>query len=177
LTIYIVVYQVSFRMKERMTVMAGDRPWYETTAIPALLRHARTAYGTAMRGALAQLDCDDMPKNGMYVIGGLAMGAEGVPLGRLVRELGVSKQAAGQLVDTLVLRGYLERSVDADDRRKLTVTLTARGQAAAAAQAKARKRIDAALTARVGARGVMQMRKALAALCSMGADTAGAVDH
>ena len=48
----------------------------------------------------------------MYVIGGLALGAGDVPLSRLIQELGVSKQAAGQLVDTLVLRGYLERTVD-----------------------------------------------------------------
>ena len=47
-----------------------------------------------------------------------------------MRELGVSKQAAGQLVDTLVLRGYLERSVDPEDRRRLTLTLTERGMAA-----------------------------------------------
>ena len=28
-------------------------PWYETISMPALLRHARTTYGAAMRGALA----------------------------------------------------------------------------------------------------------------------------
>ena len=83
------------------------------------------------------------------VIGGLARGAESVPLGELVRDLRVSKQAAGQLVDTLVLRGYLERTVDAEDRRKLTVSLTARGKAAAAVQRAAGQRIDAELQARV----------------------------
>jgi len=95
-----------------------EQPWYETTVIPALLRHARTAYGTAIRKALAAVDCDDVPKNGMYVIGGLTMGAGGVALGQLVKELGVSRQAAGQLVDTLVLRSYLERAPDPDGRRK-----------------------------------------------------------
>jgi DNA-binding MarR family transcriptional regulator len=147
---------------------ASERPWYDTVVIPGLLRHARTAYGAAMRKALAEIDCDDIPKNGMYVIGGLAMGAGGVPLGQLVKELGVSKQAAGQLVDTLVLRGYLDRSTDAEDRRKLTVALTPRGQAAAAAQAAARERVDAKLVAQVGERCVGQMRKALGALWAMG---------
>src|SRR5689334_4573730 len=107
-----------------------EHPWYDTVVIPVLLRHARTAYGAAMRAALAGIDCDDMPRNGMYVVGGLAMGAGGVPLKQLVKELGVSKQAAGQLVDTLVLRGYLERAADPDDRRRISVTLTARGRAA-----------------------------------------------
>ena len=155
----------------------SNRPWYETVVIPALLRHARTAYGAAMRKALAEIDCDDIPKNGMYVIGGLAMGAGGVPLSQLVKELGVSKQAAGQLVDTLVLRGYLDRSTDAEDRRKLTIALTPRGQAAAAAQAVARERIDAELIAQVGERCVGQMRKALSTLCAMGRAEDEESDH
>jgi len=150
-----------------MNPPAPEQPWYETAVIPALLRHARTTYGTAMRAALAAIDCDDMPKNGMYVIGGLAMGTGGVPLLQLVKELGVSKQSAGQLVDTLVQRGYLDRSVDPEDRRKISITLTPRGQAAAAAQAAAREHIDAALAERVGSKCVTQMRKALGALCAM----------
>ncbi len=142
--------------------------WYETTSLPALLRHARNTYGAAMREALAGIDCDDVPKNGLYLIGGLAMEGGGIPLGQLIKELGVSKQAAGQLVDVLVLRGYLDRSVDVEDRRKLTITLTARGRAAAEAQATARMRIDAELAAQVGAECVAQMRKALGVLCIMG---------
>src|SRR5262245_45633884 len=113
----------------------NEKPWYETAPIPALLRHARTAYGAAMRAALAGIGCDDIPKNGMYVIGGLTMGAGGVPLSQLVKELGITKQAAGQLVDTLVLRGYLNRAIDHEDRRKISITLTPRGEAAAEVQA------------------------------------------
>ena len=144
-----------------------DLPWHQTIVMPALLRHARNAYGKAMRAALAAIDCDDMPRNGMWVVGGLAMGAEGVPLGDLVRDLGVSKQAAGQLVDVLVLRGYLERNTDPSDRRKLTVTLTPRGQAAAAAQRGARERIDAELLRRVGPSHLRATRQTLAALTEM----------
>lgn len=88
-----------------------------------------------MHGALTEAGYDDIPKSGLYVIGGLALGAGDVPLGALVRDLKTSKQAAGQLVDALVLRGYLERTPDPNDRRKLTVTLTERGRAAAAVQA------------------------------------------
>src|SRR6202789_4271520 len=104
--------------------MAQETQWFDDIVMPALLRHARTTYGVAMHEALAQAGCDDVPKNGLYIIGGLALGAGGVPLGRLAKELGVSKQSAGQLVDTLVLRGYLGRSTDVEDRRKLTVALT-----------------------------------------------------
>ena len=142
----------------------------ENLVIPALLRHARTTYGEAMRAALAEAGYDDIPANGLYVIGGLALGAGDVPLGALVRDLKTSKQAAGQLVDSLVLRGYLERTPDPDDRRKLTVTLTERGKAAAAVQTAMRQRIDAALTTRVGEETVNQGRRMLAALVAMGRD-------
>jgi DNA-binding MarR family transcriptional regulator len=138
--------------------------------IPALLRHARTTYGKAMRGALEDSGCDDVPANGMYVIGGLALGAEGVPIRQLVRELGVTKQAAGQLVDTLVARGYLARTPDEADRRQLIVTLTERGRAAAETQAAARAAIDAELSARVGEADVAACRRALAALIEIGTE-------
>lgn len=67
-----------------------------------------------------------------------------------------------------MLRGYLERTVDDSDRRRLTVTLTPRGMAAAAAQAAARARIDAELLARVGAEDLARTRRTLAVLRDMG---------
>jgi len=146
----------------------GEAPWYEHIFIPALLRHARTTYGQGMRRALAEAGYDDIPANGLYIIGGLAIDREGITIGSLVRELRVTKQAAGQLVDTLVLRGYLDRAIDPEDRRKLVVTLTPRGQAAAETQAAARARIDAAMAARVGAEDIAAMRRALAALIEIG---------
>jgi DNA-binding MarR family transcriptional regulator len=148
--------------------MSEEKPWFEEIAVPALLRHARTTYGLAMRRALVEAGYDDIPKNGLYIIGGLALGADGLPLGQLVKELGVSKQAAGQLVDVLVLRGYLERTVDAEDRRKLTINLTERGRAAAAVQTTALKKIDAELLARVGQEDVSCTRRTLAVLIHLG---------
>jgi DNA-binding MarR family transcriptional regulator len=137
-------------------------------SMPALLRHARVTYGAAMRQALEAAGFDDVPKNGLYVLGGLALGAEGVPLGVLIRDLRLSKQSAGQLVDTLVARGYLERRVDPDDRRRLVVTLTPRGRAAARTQAAAREAVDVELLDRLGERGTRVLRKGLAALIEIG---------
>ena len=121
-----------------------------------------------MRRALAEAGYDDIPGNGLYLIGGLALEREDIPLGQLIKELRVSKQAAGQLVDTLVTRGYLDRAADKVDRRKLTVTLTERGRAAAATQAAAREKVDAELLAAVGQEDVSRTRRTLAVLCDIG---------
>lgn len=154
--------------------MADRKPWYEEVLMPALLRRARLTYGEAMRRALQKAGYDDVPKNGLYVIGGLALGAGAVPLSDIGKALGVSKQSAGQLVDALVQRGYLERKADDADRRKLCVKLTKRGRAAAAAQAEARQKIDAMLLARVGEENVRRTRLTLAVLTEMGLRAEGA---
>jgi DNA-binding MarR family transcriptional regulator len=148
--------------------MTDPIPWYQEVLLPALLRHARNTYGTAMREALDAAGCGDIPANGLYVIGGLAMDRKEVPLAVLIRDLRISKQSAGQLVDTLVARGYLEREVDPEDRRRLVVTLTRRGRKAAATQAAARESIDAELRERIGERAVSVLRKGLATLIEIG---------
>jgi DNA-binding MarR family transcriptional regulator len=140
-------------------------------AIPALLRHARTTYAAAMRTAQADVGCEDLPRNGSYVLGAIARG--GSPLSGIIESLGVSKQAAGQLVDTLVIRGYLERAPDPDDRRRMIVSLTERGRAAAAAGREAVDRIDALLVAGVGPERVAHTRATLAALIGLGTSHPG----
>ncbi|HEY7362013.1 MAG TPA: MarR family transcriptional regulator [Streptosporangiaceae bacterium] len=142
--------------------MAGEPDWFDEVPFPALLRAARTAYGAAIRAALADAGCDDMPRNGSYVIGAIAR--TGASLSQIITGLGVSKQAAGQLVDTLVTRGYLDRSPDPEDRRRLTVTLTERGHAAAAVIRSVIERVDADLAGRVGAEHLAHTRATLAAL-------------
>lgn len=147
--------------------MTNPNPVLDDIGMPVLLRHARNTYGAAMRRALNDAGYDDIPGNGLYVIGGLALDRNDIPLGQLIREMRLSKQAAGQLVDTLVTRGYIDRSADKDDRRKLTVTLTERGRAAAAAQRAAREKVDADLLAAVGKDDIDRTRRTLAVLCDM----------
>ncbi|WBO20899.1 MarR family winged helix-turn-helix transcriptional regulator [Sphingomonas abietis] len=148
--------------------MTDETPWHDALSLPALLRHARNTYGVAMREALNAAGYDDIPGNGLYILGGLALGDGGVPIGQLCRDLRITKQAAGQLVDTLVLRGYLDRTTDDDDRRRLIVSLTARGRAAANAQTEGRKKVDAALLAAVGDEDVARTCRTLAALIVIG---------
>jgi DNA-binding MarR family transcriptional regulator len=154
-------------MEEPMTETAQP-PWYQDIVMPALLGWGLQAYGEAMRRALAGADCEDMPPRGMFVIGSLAQGPGTGPLALLGRQLGVSKQAAGQLVDTMVLRGYVKREADGEDRRRFSVKLTERGWHAAAVQREAREKIDAELLARVGADTTAALRRALGALVEIG---------
>jgi DNA-binding MarR family transcriptional regulator len=150
--------------------MDADPAWHDDVAMPALLRAARTTYGSAIRSALEEVGCADVPRNGVFVIGAIAR--TGSPLGEIIAALGVSKQAAGQLVDTLVLRGYLHRAPDPDDRRRMTVSLTERGRTAAAAGRAAVERIDGQLADRVGAEHGAHTRATLAALIGLGRDGA-----
>jgi DNA-binding MarR family transcriptional regulator len=131
-------------------------------SLPALLRGARSAYGSAIRQALAEADVDDLPPNGPYVIAAIARTQ--APLSAVIRQLGVSKQAAGALVDTLVVRGYLERSVDPVDRRRLVVRLTERGEAASEVIRSVAEDVEADLQAKLGTERVLAARDVLASL-------------
>jgi DNA-binding MarR family transcriptional regulator len=135
--------------------------------LPALLRGAHRTYGEAVRHAVTDAGFDDLPKNGPYVVGAIAHA--GLPLSQIIVHLGLSKQAAGQLVDTLVSRGYLDRQVDTVDRRRLSISLTPRGAKAAAAARGAIDRVDAELVARAGRKNVEVMRRTLAVVMEIGA--------
>ena len=151
--------------------MEAAPAWYDDVSMPALLRAARTTYGSAIRSALEEVGCADVPRNGIFVIGAIAR--TGSPLGEIIAALGVSKQAAGQLVDTLVLRGYLDRAPDPDDRRRMTVSLTDRGRLAAQASRLAIDDVDAEVTERVGADTVAATRAGLGAMIGIGRPEAG----
>lgn len=56
-----------------------------------------------------------------------AIGPDGTTSGALAQTLGVTKQAAGQLVDELTRKGYVQRVSDERDRRRKLVVLTERG--------------------------------------------------
>lgn len=142
--------------------MIGDSGAAELLPMPALLRAARAAYGRAIGQALEHTGCDDVPRNGAYVIAAIA--AIEVPLGMIIDQLGISKQAAGALVDTLVVRGYLLRSVDPGDRRRLVIALTERGDAAAHVIRAAVDAVDQRCAARVGAVYLLHTRATLRAV-------------
>ncbi len=136
-------------------------------SIPELMRAARGTYREAVRQALAVADCDDVPRNGSFVLAGLDQTApepQFSPQAEVVASLGLSKQAASQLIDTLVLRQYLERRVDPDDRRRMGVRLTDRGLVAAGAIRSALEEVEKALAQRITSGELHGLRAGLAAL-------------
>ncbi len=148
---------------------------FDRRGIPGLLRAARKAYGTAIRQAFADAGFDDIPRNGAYV---LARVYDDAPFATLTRELGISKQAVSQLIDAMVMRGYLERSPDAEDRRRMLLHLTPRGEAAATTAGEAATAVDEELLARLSADGVAALRTGLIALCEIAAESeSGVVEH
>jgi DNA-binding MarR family transcriptional regulator len=144
---------------------------WDPSDIPALLRRARGAYGNTVAATLAAAGFDDLPRNGPFVLGGMAN--HGGSAVELIQSLGVSRQAASQLIDTLVLRGYLGRQVNREDRRRLDIELTERGRAAAAVVRAAVKKIDRQLTAMLSPDEMAGLRAGLAALSTLKEKTQG----
>lgn len=140
-------------------------PEAEGLLLPALLRASRGSYGEAVRASLEQAGFVDVPRNGAFVLGGVVN--QGVAARDLVRQLGVSKQAASQLVDTLVVRGYLERTPDEQDRRRVTLRATERGAAAATAVRDAVRSVDEQLARLLTAEQLSGLRAGLVALCDI----------
>ena len=126
------------------------------------MRAARGSYGDAIRASLASAGFEDFPRNGAFVVGGMAN--HGGSASDMIQGLGISKQAASQLIDTLVLRGYLTRSVNPEDRRRMTIDLTDRGRAAAAAILAGTESIDRQLARTLSAVEMSGLRAGLAAL-------------
>ena len=134
--------------------------------IPALLRAARRAYGYSIGTRAAAAGFDDLPRNGPFLLGGMAN--YDMSAGDLIRQLGVSKQAASQLIDTLVVRGYLERNVHPDDRRRMTIELTERGRAAADVVQDGIATVDAELARALTPDEIAAFRSGLEALWRIG---------
>ena len=143
-----------------------DRPWYEGVPLPQLMRDARDVYRHAVARALAAVGCDDVPRNGPFVLADLDQAASDPKFSSqadVVASLGLSKQAASQLIDTLVLRGYLERRNDPVDRRRMEVRLTERGRTAAMAVRTAIDGVETALGHLLSADELQGLRAGLAA--------------
>jgi DNA-binding MarR family transcriptional regulator len=144
--------------------MTSESP-FNAMGVPGLLRAARGAYGKAVRAAFTDAGFDDIPRSGAFVLARTFDNTS--PLGTLTRELGISKQAVSQLIDTMVMRGYLERTADTEDRRRMLIKLTARGEEAARVAWQAVTTVDQELADRLSPEGTAALRAGLIALAEI----------
>jgi DNA-binding MarR family transcriptional regulator len=86
---------------------------------------------------------------------------EGTRLVELARRLGVTRQAASQMVQQIERRGFLERAADPDDGRATLVRHTPAGRALLADALTLMDRIEAEYAELVGSRTMAQMKRAL----------------
>ena len=155
---------------------------YDDVPLSALIRSALDTYVNATDLALSRAGFDDLPRAGSFIVS--AMNWSNSSLEAVIRWMGVSKQAVSQAVDSLVVRGFLERVPDARDRRKVNLVLTERGRAAGVTVRSAVEEVDRRLRARVGPRRVAYARATLATLIglrrepqSRGSDTSKQVER
>ena len=145
-----------------MASIRGTADSYDGIPLPALLHVTRGTYTEAAHQAQAKVGCGDVPASGEFILS--AMEWSGVSIDSIVRWLGVTKQTVSEAVDLLVTRGYLERTEDPMDRRRVKLSLTNRGHAAGRAARTAIEDVDSELRARVGTESIAHTRKTLIAL-------------
>ncbi|HXW44224.1 MAG TPA: MarR family winged helix-turn-helix transcriptional regulator, partial [Streptosporangiaceae bacterium] len=127
-----------------------DDSWRWSVGIPGLMRAARGCYASAIQACLAEAGFDDLPRNGGFA---LALLIHVGDLSHLTGDLGVSRRVLGDLIDSMVMRGYLERGAPPAGGGLAPVVPTVRGRAAEQIMAEASARIDALLQERLGADG------------------------
>ncbi|MDQ2849841.1 MAG: MarR family transcriptional regulator [Actinomycetota bacterium] len=133
--------------------------------MPSLLRAARSTYVRSVRRSLTSDGYDDVPRNGAFV---LATGLDRSSATAVQDALGITKQAASQLIDTLVVRGYLERHPHPSDRRRTELELTDRGHGAAAAVRRGVGSVEHELAHHLSAQARGELRAALGLLADLG---------
>ena len=138
---------------------------FQDLVMPVLLREARDAYTVAIRRRLAEAGHDDLPRAGARVIGRIARG--GLTVHEVGGAYGASRQAASQLVDSLVASGHVQRVENPDDRRQTHVVLTDRGLDAAEQISGAVDEIDARLAALFSSTQLRHARRVLGALAAI----------
>lgn len=96
-------------------------------ALTALLLGATSTLVEQVHLGTAQRGFDDIRPTHGFVFARLA--PDGAGVGEIAEHLSVTKQAASQLVEELVVKGYVERHPHPTDARAKVVVLTERGWA------------------------------------------------
>jgi DNA-binding MarR family transcriptional regulator len=138
----------------------------DDVSMPTLMSAAQRTYLVAIQEALAGAGFGDVPPTGYRIVGALTRGGSSVQ--ELATRLAMSKQAVGRLADVLVQRGYVTRTSDAADRRRVILLLTERGGAATEEARQAIATVDQLVAGRVESHELATTRATLRALVSIG---------
>lgn len=130
-------------------------------SIPELMRVARGSYKRAVDRELAAGGFEDLPTSSGYLLAYLANNEESIP--ERIEGLGIKQREFRQLVDILVLRGYIMREIDPADGR-VSLELTERGRAANQASFEGASYVDQELERRLSGTEMAGLRRGLAVL-------------
>lgn len=135
-------------------------------AVATLVLRASTQVIDGIQEGLAQRGFGDVrPSHGFVFV---RVSAGGATVADVADHLGVSKQAASQLVEQLVQRGYLTRRADPADGRARLLALTARGRACTRAAERAAAETTARWEQQIGAPAMRALQSALGAVVVAG---------
>lgn len=130
-------------------------------SIGELMRLARGSYKRPIDAQYAARGIDDVPNPGGYILAYLANGEESIP--EMIEGLGIRKREYSQLVDSLVLRGFITRSIDPKDSMA-SLALTERGRAAAEAIFEGSRIVNEELERMISPAEIAGLRRGLLAL-------------
>ncbi|MGM7644719.1 MarR family winged helix-turn-helix transcriptional regulator [Nocardia sp. JW2] len=134
--------------------------------LPLLLLAAAAQVTDAVQAGVAAAGFPDVrPTHGFAFV---RMAPDGATVGEIAEHLGVTKQAASQLVDELVTKGYVERNPHPRDARARLVTLTDRGWACTRAADAALGELTENWSETLGAGDLDQVRDVLARVVALG---------
>lgn len=138
----------------------------ETVPLARLLAMAMRAMVDEIHDGLRSAGHPDLRPAHGFVLN--AVGATGTTAGELAALLGMTKQGAAKIVDTLVALGYVRRREHSVDRRARLLTLTARGQAALTEAVAVQRRVERQWAERLGQADMAVLRRCLEASVAAG---------
>jgi DNA-binding MarR family transcriptional regulator len=112
-----------------------------------------------LRAHLAEQGFDDLGRSDGYVF--RALNATSMTVSELADRLEISKQGAGQIIEDMEQRGYVQRRPDPHDGRARQVHLAARGEQALAAAKRFHQLYERRLAHAHGAEHVATLRQLL----------------
>jgi DNA-binding MarR family transcriptional regulator len=130
-------------------------------SIPELMRVARGSYKRAIDERLAGSGLEDLPTPGGFLLTYLTNDDESIS--ERIEGLGISKHEFSRLVDTMVLRGYIRRTLDPAGKTR-SFALAERGRAAAEVIDEGARYVDEELERRLSETELAGLRRGLAVL-------------